>query len=138
MLNFDATAHSAAEPATVYALLRDASTWPQRTSIDSYAPGGGEGVGEIRLFTRGKIVGRDEVIELVDNTRLAYRHTSKLPVRDYVGTIELTPAGGGTDIRWHVTFRPKFFVTGVLLKRGLREFTQANTTSLAAHAEQIR
>jgi hypothetical protein len=136
------TAVSAADPATVYALLRDGSTWPDWAPIDSFAlarPGVDEpeGVGAIRELRSGRITGRDEIVELVPDRRLSYAHTSSLPVRDYRGDIELEPVAGGTRIRWAVAFDPRFPGTGPLVRRALDGFVAKLAEGLARHAADV-
>jgi hypothetical protein len=136
------TAVSAADPATVYALLRDGSTWPDWAPIDSFAlarPGVDEpeGVGAIRELRSGRITGRDEIVELVPDRRLSYAHTSNLPVRDYRGDIELEPVAGGTRIRWAVAFDPRFPGTGPLVRRALDGFVAKLAEGLARHAADV-
>jgi hypothetical protein len=136
------TAVSAADPATVYALLRDGSTWPDWAPIDSFAlarPGDDEpeGVGAVRELRSGRITGRDEIVELVPDRRLSYAHTSSLPVRDYRGVVELEPVAGGTRIRWAVAFDPKFPGTGPLVRRALDGFVAKLAEGLARHAAEV-
>ncbi len=132
-------ATTSADPATVYALLRDGAGWPEWSPIESFAlerQGAGEmeGVGAVRVFRAGRVTGRDEIAELVPDRRLAYRHTSSLPIRDYVGEVDLEPRDGGTEIRWVSTFRPLIPGTGALLRRGLDGFIAAMTDGLATRA----
>jgi uncharacterized protein YndB with AHSA1/START domain len=132
-------ATTTADPATVYALLRDGATWPEWSPIESFelereGAGEREGIGAVRVFRAGRVTGRDEIAELVPDRRLAYRHTSSLPVRDYVGEVDLEPRGDGTAIRWVATFRPKIPGTGALLRRGLDGFLAGMTDGLAARA----
>jgi hypothetical protein len=132
-------ATTTADPATVYALLRDGASWPQWTPIESAElerPGRDEpeGVGAVRLFRNGKITGHDEITELLPDRRLAYAHWSNLPVRDYRGQIDLEPTAEGTAITWVSTFEPKYPLTGGLLRRGLEKFVAQCTTGLAEHA----
>jgi uncharacterized protein YndB with AHSA1/START domain len=138
-------ATTTADPATVYALLRDGASWPSWSPIESFElerPGTDEpeGVGAVRLFRGGRVVGHDEIVELVPERRLVYAHTSNLPVRDYRGEVHLEPAGEGTAIRWVSTFAPKIPGTGWLLRRGLDGFIAKMTTGLAegAAAAQAR
>lgn len=135
----DMTAQTSADPATVYALLRDGSTWPDWTSIDSFelervGEGEKEGIGAIRIFRNGRIKGRDEITEYVADRRFSYAHLSGLPVRDYRGEVDLEPTGDGTAIHWHVSFTPKVPGTGWLLHRALRRFIGQNIRGLAEHA----
>src|SRR5207244_2468181 len=106
------TGHTEAAPEVVYGLLADGTTWPEWSPIETFAleragdppP---EGPGAIRVFTKGRTTGRDEVLAFEPGRRLEYASRSQLPVRDYVGEIVLErSASGGTDIDWHATFSP--------------------------------
>jgi|1185.fasta_scaffold192462_2 hypothetical protein len=132
------TAVTAADPATVYAVLREGSTWPAWAPIDSFAlarPGADEpeGVGAIRELRSGRVTGRDEI---VPDRRLSYAHTSSLPVRDYRGDVDLEPVAGGTRIRWAVAFDPKIPGTGRLVRRALDGFVAKLAEGLARHAAE--
>ena len=133
------TASTTADPAAVYALLRDGATWPRWGKLDSFElerPGEREpeGVGAVRIFRQGKVEGRDTVAELVENRRFSYTHESKLPVKNYRADIDLTPRQGGTEIRWVTQFDPKFPGTGGLVRRGLDKFIAENVNGLASYA----
>ena len=85
-------ATTTADPATVYALLRDGAGWPAWTPIESAEierPGAEEpeGIGAVRLYRSGRVTGRDEIVELVPDRRFAYTHHlqsagPQLPRRD--------------------------------------------------------
>jgi hypothetical protein len=131
-----------ADPATVYALLRDGSSWPAWSPIESSEierPGADEpeGIGAVRLFRSGRVTGHDEIVELVPNRRFAYAHTSNLPVRNYRGEIDLEPTADGTAIHWVSTFDPKLPGTGRLMRRGLDRFIAQCTNGLAEHAASL-
>jgi hypothetical protein len=134
------TAQTAASAEAVYALLIDGSTWPVWSPIDSFEleqPGEPppEGVGAIRVFRRGRTTGRDRILDRVPNRRLKYASLSGVPVRDYVGEIDLESAQEGwTTILWHSSFLPKVFGTGWLVERGIRRFLEQCTHGLAEHA----
>jgi len=124
----------------VYRLLADGTTWPQWSSIESFAleragdppP---EGVGAIRVFRRGRTTGRDQILELVENRRLRYASLSGLPVRDYVGEVDLEPSPDrGTTINWHASFRPSVPGLGRMLERGLGRFLGECANGLAEYA----
>jgi hypothetical protein len=134
-------ATTTAEPATVYALLREGASWPTwAPPIDSFelereGEGEPEGVGAVRILRGGRVVGRDTVAEWVPDRRFAYTHESSLPVKGYRGEVDLTPTGdGGTEIRWVSTFEPKVPGTGGLLRRGLAKFIAGVADGLAEHA----
>jgi hypothetical protein len=108
------TAHSAASPAEVFALLGDASTWPdwsQFTSFTLERPGTEhpQGVGAIReLKTRISTV-HEEITAFEPDRQVSYRLLSGLPLRDYEADVLLVPQGGGTDIIWRSRFEPQRF-----------------------------
>lgn len=136
-------AATSADPATVYALLRAGATWPEWSSLETFAlerpgPDEPEGVGAVRRFTSGRVTGYDEIAELVPERRLSYTHTSNIPVKDYRADVDLEPtAGGGTAIRWVSAFDPKVPGTGWLLRRGLDSFVAGLANGLAEHAAKL-
>jgi len=138
--NISVTATTTAPPAAVYALLADGSTWPSWTPIESTEleqPGNPppEGISAIRVNRMGRTTGRDQILELVPNQRYAYASLSGVPVRDYVGEVDLSPTpGGGTAIHWHSSFFPKTPGMGWILQRGLQRFLQRCATGLAEYA----
>jgi Polyketide cyclase / dehydrase and lipid transport len=137
--HIDIQVHTPADAATVYALLCDGATWPAWSPIDSFQlerAGAGqlEGPGAIRVFRKGRLIGRDQIVGLVPDRRFSYQHIAGLPVRDYHGDIDLESVGGGTRIHWHVSFVPKLPGTGWLFRRGIARFIRRSARGLAAHA----
>lgn len=135
----DRSARSSADATTVYSLLVDGKTWPTWSPLDSFeleseAPGGGEGLGAVRIFRTGRTVSREEVVELVPGRRFSYALLSGLPLRGYRANIDLTPAEGGTVIRWRSGFTPKVPGTGWIYRWALGRFIQRCVDGLAAHA----
>jgi hypothetical protein len=131
-----------ADPATVYALLREGATWPDWAPIDSCeleapAAGEAEGLGAVRLLRSGRVTGRDTILELVPDRRFSYTHASSLPVRNYRGDVDLTPVDGGTEVRWVSAFDPKHPGTGRLVRRGLDGFVEKLVNGLAEHATAL-
>ena len=45
----------------------------------------------------------EEVIEFEPNERMSYKAVAGIPLRNYVGTVELHPAGGNTEIVYTVS-----------------------------------
>jgi hypothetical protein len=134
----EARGHSDADPATVYALLRDGSTWPTWGTVERFAleqPGTPEpeSVGAIRNFFTGKYKMRERVAELVANKRFSYELLEGLPLRDYRAVIDITPADGGTDIHWHTTFTCKVPGMGWAYRRGLQKITAGMVEGLVSH-----
>jgi hypothetical protein len=135
-------ATTTADPATVYALLRDGASWPSWSPIDSFElerPGADEpeGLGAVRIFRGGRVTGRDEIVELVADRRFSYTHTSNLPVRNYRGGVDLEPVAEGTAIRWVSEFDPKWPGTGRLVRRALDGFVAGLANGLAERATAV-
>jgi hypothetical protein len=129
MQHIDARGHSTATPETIYALLRDGSTWPVWGPLDKFVleqPGSPEpeSVGAIRNFHTGKYKMRERVAELVQDKRFSYELLAGLPLKDYRANIDLTPVGGGTDIHWHTTFKCKIPGMGWIYRRALQKITE--------------
>jgi polyketide cyclase/dehydrase/lipid transport protein len=138
-LRIEHRATTAADPATVYALLRDGATWPEWSPIDSFElerPGTGEpeGVGAVRVLRSGRVTGRDTIVELVADRRFSYTHASSLPVKNYRGDVDLEPVDGGTEIRWVSQFDPKIPGTGAAMRRALDGFVASLVSGLADRA----
>jgi len=133
------TVTTTADPAAVFALLADGSTWPEWSPIGSFdliEPGAGtpEGVGAIRVFSTGRIKSREQVVVARPNEAFSYVLLSGLPIRHYTAVVTLTPAGGGTTIHWRSTFRAKVPGTGWLYQRQLGAFIGHTVDGLAEAA----
>lgn len=134
-----------ADPAAIWRLLGDSSTWPSWTPIESFAlerPGDADGVGEIRVFRTGRLRVREEVVEIEPNRRLSYVLLSGLAVRGYRAQVDLAPSGvqgpAATDLRWHTTFSAKLPGSGWLYRRAIARATQEFVAGLATHAGEAR
>ena len=135
-------ATTTADPATVYALLRDGAGWPTWSPIESFELGRPgtrepEGLGAVRLFRSGRVTGHDEIVELIPDRRFSYTNTSNLPVRNYRADVDLEPIAQGTAIRWVSAFDPKLPGTGWLMRRVLDGFIAKLTDGLAEHATAV-
>jgi hypothetical protein len=139
MQRIDVRVPSAAQPAALYALLRDGATWPVWSPIGSFelarpAAGEPEGVGAIRVFRTGRVASTERIAELVPNRRFGYELVSGLSIRDYRANVDLETRGDITTIHWHSTFRPKVPGTGWLFQRALSRFIRRCAEGLASHA----
>lgn len=128
MIDFHVTRTSKAPAEAVFDALTDHASYkdmtPLRTSVLE-RPGDTDpnGVGARR---RIGVVGPTQVEEVtvfVRPNRFAYRLVSGLPVRDHVGTVELTTVPEGTRIDYHVRSTPTIpglgLVLGPVLKQGI-------------------
>ncbi len=139
----DHTATSGADPAPVYALLADGSTWPEWSPLGAFTlletgVGTPEGPGALRLFTTGRHRSRERVVECRPGEVFSYVLESGLPLRDYRAVITLTPSAAGTSINWHSTFRPKVPGSGWLYRRELSKFIKQTVDGLAVAADRAR
>lgn len=128
----------AASPRAIYRLLEDSSTWPDWTPVESFEPvelGDRDGVGEIRLFRTGRVGVREQIVEKVPDRRLVYILRAGLAVKEYRAEIDVEPVEGGSQVRWHTTFKPKFPGTGGIYRRGLTKMTERFVEGLAEAAE---
>ncbi|MGH3901922.1 MAG: SRPBCC family protein [Pseudonocardiaceae bacterium] len=136
----DVQVRTSADATTVYALLRDGVTWPTWSPIDSFqleraGEWEPEGIGAIRIFRKGRMSGRDQIVGLVPGQRFSYRHLTGLPVRDYRADVDLESNEGLTRIRWHVSFTPKLPGTGWLWRWGIGRLVRQSARGLAVHAQ---
>lgn len=130
---------SAASPPEIYALLKNSSTYPDWSMVDSYKmerPGKNEShdIGEIRVLTTGPFVMLEEMTEFDPNRCVAYRLLSGFPLSDYRARtlLEALPEGG-TRILWQSSFYPKYggtawfwrFLMRHILRRFVRDLARA-------------
>ena len=132
-------ATSGASADALYDLLKDPTTWTRWSPMDESGPGdpaadGPNEVGSTRHFRNGRVRGIDRVVELIPGRRFSYVHLHGLPLRDYRGDVDLEPTPDGTQIHWHVAFRPKVPGTGWFWRIGLRRFLQQMADGLATPA----
>lgn len=104
---------SRANPAAVFALLKDSAGWPRWSMFISSGlerPGDQdpEGVGAIRTFATKVSRTRELVTKLVPDRQLSYHLLSGFPFRNYHADVVLTPSGGGTRIDWTASFQCRY------------------------------
>jgi uncharacterized protein YndB with AHSA1/START domain len=111
MASFTLKSTIAAPPEIVFDVLTDhrryAEITPLRSStLEREGVPAPNGVGAIRALG---LVGpplREETIEYERPSRFVYRLLSGAPVRDHVGTVELSPVDGGTQVHYHLDTTP--------------------------------
>ena len=117
MASFTFTREIAAPPETVFEVLTDHRRYneltPLRKSVlEREGDPAPNGVGAIRKLTAVGPALREEVIAYQSPSRFSYTLLSGLPVRDHVGTVELTPNGGGTKMVYAVRTQPTLPLVG--------------------------
>lgn len=138
------TTTSAGTPEAVFALLADGAGWRNwagpfgrnsRWEREGDPPPGG--VGAIRRLGSRPLLAREEIVESIPPRRLAYRILSGVPMRDYLGIVDLEPTdGGGTRIVWQGSFVPKIPGTGALTLVASRYAVKELAKRLAAAGDR--
>jgi uncharacterized protein YndB with AHSA1/START domain len=143
-LHVEAEGTARAEPATVWALISDATRYPewgpwsaaeyQRAGDDS--PRGAGAVYWLRSSRRAylrHVTTVEKILETEDERHLAYAVIGGIPVRNYRADVTLTPTADGTHIRWAAAWddTPR----GRIVHRGLRTFYPQMLAELVAAAE---
>ena len=83
------------------------------------------GAGAIRVLHSVGPPLREEVLTYEPNKRFSYRLLSGAPLRDHVGTVELSPNGEGTKVTYAVRTTPTVPVVGgvvvAIAKQGVKQ-----------------
>ncbi len=131
MASFRYVRQVAAPPETVLDVLTDHRRYTEitplrRAELEREGEPAPNGLGAIRVLSA--VPGppmREEVIAYERPFRFAYKILSGLPVRDHVGTVELQPAGDGTEVTYAVKTTPTPSLVGPvfmpILKKAIRD-----------------
>ncbi len=141
MASFTLTREIGAPPETVFAVLTDHRKYSELTPVrKSVLEREGEadvnGVGAIRKLT---VVGppmREEVIAYEAPSRFSYTVLSGLPVRDHVGTVELTADGTGTKMVYAVRTQPTLPVVGFAVVAAVKQAIKGLIDGVAKESER--
>jgi uncharacterized protein YndB with AHSA1/START domain len=111
MASFSFERQIAAPPETVFEVLTDhrnyAKITPMRKSVlEREGEPAPNGVGAIRVISVAGPPLREEVVAYEPPTRFSYTVLSGAPVRDHLGTVELTARDGGTRVVYVVRMTP--------------------------------
>jgi uncharacterized protein YndB with AHSA1/START domain len=144
-LHVEAEQTAQASPQTVWALVSDATTYPQwgpwqkaeYSSPGDSSPHGEGAVYWLRSSHRYGLrypVSVERILDVEEGRSLAYTVVKGVPVRNYRAEITLTPAAGGTHIRWAADWDRT--LAGRLVHRSLRVLYPQVVAGLAAAAEK--
>lgn len=125
MASFTFQRQVAAPPETVFAVLTDHRGYTKITplrkaELEREGEPAPNGVGAIRKLSAVGPPLREEVLAYEPATRFSYTLLSGLPVRDHVGTVELTPEAGGTKVVYAVRTTPTVPVVGGAVVAGVK------------------
>jgi uncharacterized protein YndB with AHSA1/START domain len=142
MASFTFTREINAPPATVFDVLTDHAGYSKLTplrksELERQGEADPNGVGAIRKLT---VVGppmREEVIAYEATSRFSYKVLSGLPVRDHVGTVELSAdAGGGTRMVYAVRTQPTLPVIGFAVVAGIKQAVKGLVDGVSKESER--
>ena len=141
MTSFTLVREIAAPPEVVFDVLTDhrgyAGLTPLRKSeLEREGEPAPNGVGAIRLLTAVGPPMREEVLVYERPSRFSYTVLSGLPVRDHVGTAELTAHDGGTKIVYAVRTEPTVPLAGGLVVAAIKQGIGRLLDGVAAESER--
>jgi uncharacterized protein YndB with AHSA1/START domain len=130
MASFTYEREVAAPPEIVFDVLTDHRGYPRITPLrkavlEREGEPAPNGVGAIRVLSAVGPPLREQVLAYEPGRRFSYKLLSGLPVRDHVGTVELSPSGTGTRVVYAVRSTPTVPLAGgaviAALKVGIRQ-----------------
>jgi uncharacterized protein YndB with AHSA1/START domain len=130
-----------APPETVFEVLTDhrgyADITPvRRVELEREGEPAPNGVGTIRVLHSVGPPLREEVIAYQSPSRFSYTLLSGLPMRDHVGTAELTANGQGTRIVYAVRTTPTVPVVGGAVVAGVKLAIKQLLNGVAKESER--
>jgi uncharacterized protein YndB with AHSA1/START domain len=141
MASFTLVRDVAAPPETVFEVLVDHRGYsritPLRKSVlEREGDPSPNGVGAIRALSLVGPPMREEVLTYEEPTRFSYKLLSGVPVRDHVGTVELTAEDGRTKVTYAVRTMPTVPLAGAAVVAAVKLGVKQLLTGAAAEAER--
>lgn len=141
MASFQYVRQVAAPPEIVFDVLTDHRRYPEitplrRAELEREGEPAPNGVGAIRVLTIAGPPMREEVLAYEPPRRFSYTILSGLPVRDHVGTVELTPSEGGTKITYAIRTTPTIPIAGGAVVLVLKQAIKALLGGVAKESER--
>jgi uncharacterized protein YndB with AHSA1/START domain len=141
MASFTFVREIKAPPEVVFELLTDhrgyADLTPlRRVDLEREGDPPPNGVGAIRVLHAVGPPLREEVLAYRPPSRFSYKVISGLPVRDHVGTVELSEHAGGTQVVYAVRTHPTVPIVGRAVVAGVRQGVKQLLNGIAAEAER--
>jgi uncharacterized protein YndB with AHSA1/START domain len=141
MASFTFVREVKAAPETVFDVLTDHRRYAEITRVrKSELEREGEpapnGVGAIRVLRSVGPPLREETIVYEEPSRFSYKLLSGAPMRDHVGTVELTPQGGGTKVTYAVRTTPTVPLVGAAVVAVARLAVKQLVDGIVAESER--
>jgi len=139
--SFTFTREIAAPPETVFEVLTDHRRYDEltplrRAELEREGEADPNGVGAIRRLTAVGPPMREEVIAFEAPKRFSYTVLSGLPVRDHVGTVELSANEGGTKMVYAVRTQPTLPVAGFAVVAAIKQAIKGLINGVASESER--
>lgn len=141
MASFTFTREIAAPTETVFEVLTDHRRYSElsplrKSELEREGDPAPNGVGAIRKLTAVGPALREEVIAYEAPGRFSYTLLSGLPVRDHVGTVELTPNANGTKMVYAVRTHPTVPVVGAVVVAAVKQGVKGLVDGVVAESER--
>lgn len=141
MASFTFTREIDAAPETVFEVLTDHAGYSKLTplrksELERQGEADVNGVGAIRKLTAVGPPMREEVIAYEVPSRFSYTVLSGLPVRDHVGTVELSEEGGRTRMVYAVRTQPTLPVVGFAVVAAVKQAIKGLIDGVAKESER--
>jgi|SRR5689334_5605608 len=139
--SFTLTREIAAPAEIVFEVLTDHRRYSEltplrRSELEREGSPDPNGMGAIRRLT---VIGppmREEVIAFDSPRRFSYTVLSGLPVRDHVGTVELSEEGGRTQMVYAVRTQPTLPVVGFAVVAAVKQAIKGLIDGVAKESER--
>lgn len=141
MASFTLTREIEAPAETVFAVLTDHRRYSEMTplrkaELEREGSPDPNGMGAIRKLTAVGPPMREEVIAYEAPHRFSYTVLSGLPVRDHVGTVELSEEGGRTKMVYAVRTHPTLPVVGFAVVAAVKQAIKGLIDGVAKESER--
>ncbi|MGE0066233.1 MAG: SRPBCC family protein [Solirubrobacterales bacterium] len=141
MASFTFERRIAAPPQTVFDVLTDHRLYAQmtplrRAELEREGEPAPNGVGAIRVLSALGPPLREEVVAYQPPERFSYKLLSGLPVRDHLGTVELSADGGGTRMVYAVKTIPTVPLAGGAVVAATKQGIKALIKGISTESER--
>ena len=141
MASFTFTREIDAPAETVFEVLTDHRRYSEltplrRSELEREGETDPNGVGAIRKLTAVGPPMREEVIAYEAPSRFSYTVLSGLPVRDHVGTVELSEEGGRTKMVYAVRTQPTLPVVGFAVVAAIKQAIKGLIDGVSKESER--
>lgn len=141
MASFSFERQVAAPPETVFDVLTDHRRYSEitplrRAELEREGDPAPNGVGAVRVLGVAGPPMREEVLAYERPRRFSYKLLSGLPVRDHVGTVELTPSEGGTRVTYAVRTTPTVPLAGAAVVAAVKQGIRTLLDGVAKESER--